>query len=418
MFRSTRRGAIIATLATVQFVNILDFMIVMPLGPDLAGALGIPLPMLGVIGGSYTAAAAIAGLAGAFFMDRFDRRTALLVATAGLATGTLVCATATGLHTLVAARILAGMFGGPATSLTIAIVADIVPEKERGRAMGVLMSAFSVASVIGVPAGLELARIGGWRLPFISVGLLGLAAWILAFMTLPTLRDHLGGAEDRGASREIVAILSRRIVLTSLAMTTTAMMGGFILIPHLATFFMENQGLPRERLGLLYLIGGAFSFFSMRMAGSAIDRVGAARVGSLASVVLLAVIYSGFYTGSVHAPLLVTFVAFMLSTSTRNVAYNTLTSRVPLPFERARYMSIRSSVQHLAAAAGAFLSSRMLIEAPDGSLVGMPSVALVSMGLAALLPMFFLLVERSLSLRGRSAPPAPEATDISCEVGT
>jgi len=41
-----------------------------------------------------------------------------------------------------------------------------------------VMGAFSIASILGVPAGLELARRGGWRLPFIAVGVLGAAASI------------------------------------------------------------------------------------------------------------------------------------------------------------------------------------------------------------------------------------------------
>ena len=49
--------AIVALVAAVQFVNILDFLMVMPMGPDFAVALGIPSSKLGYIGGSYTAAA-------------------------------------------------------------------------------------------------------------------------------------------------------------------------------------------------------------------------------------------------------------------------------------------------------------------------------------------------------------------------
>ena len=68
---------ILFIIAAVQFVNILDFMMVMPLGPDFARALGIPLSQLGLVGGSYTAAAAVAGVLGALVLDRFDRRKAL-----------------------------------------------------------------------------------------------------------------------------------------------------------------------------------------------------------------------------------------------------------------------------------------------------------------------------------------------------
>jgi len=104
-----------------------------------------------------------------------------------------MCATAAGgfawdLHSMVAARILAGMFGGPATSLALAIVSDVVPPERRGRAMGLVMSAFSLASVLGVPAGLELARMGGWAAPFFGVAALGAVLTALAIRLLPPLR--------------------------------------------------------------------------------------------------------------------------------------------------------------------------------------------------------------------------------------
>src|SRR5262245_52350951 len=102
--------AIVFLVSAVQFVNILDFMMVMPLGPDFAAALGISPAHLGLVAGCYTAAAAVAGLAGARFLDRFDRRRALAVAMLGLVAGTAAGAAARGLGSLIAARAVAGAF--------------------------------------------------------------------------------------------------------------------------------------------------------------------------------------------------------------------------------------------------------------------------------------------------------------------
>ena len=117
-----RELAIVLLVAAVQFVNILDFVMVMPMGPDFASALHIPASRLGLIGGSYTAAAAVAGLAGSLFLDRFDRRPALGLAMLGLVIGTALGGLATDLATLMIARMVAGAFGGPATSLSFSIV--------------------------------------------------------------------------------------------------------------------------------------------------------------------------------------------------------------------------------------------------------------------------------------------------------
>jgi predicted MFS family arabinose efflux permease len=115
MRRPVSERAIVLLIAAVQFVNILDFVMVMPLGPDFARALAIPVSQLGVIGGSYTAAAAVSGIAVSFFLERFDRRRALAGAMLGLVAATAAGGLTVGLRSLVLARIAAGVFGGPAT---------------------------------------------------------------------------------------------------------------------------------------------------------------------------------------------------------------------------------------------------------------------------------------------------------------
>jgi hypothetical protein len=97
------------------------------------------------------------------------------------------------------------------------------------------------------------------------------------------------------------------------------------------------------------------------------------------------------------------FMLFMFSLGLRNVAYNTLTSKVPKPLERARFMSMQSAVQHLASAGGAFLSSRMLTELPDHTLAGMGHVAAVTIVLSLVLQLIVWAVERSVRVRARAA---------------
>src|SRR5207302_1642582 len=101
------------------------------------------------------------------------------------------------------------------------------------------------------------------------------------------------------------------------------------------------------------------------------------------------------------------FIGFMLGNSFRNVTYNTLTTRVPAPHERARFMSLQSAIQHLSAAAGAFLSSRMLGETPDGKLIGMPAVALASIAMSLALPWFFWRVDSGLRFRATAPTAVP-----------
>jgi hypothetical protein len=100
------------------------------------------------------------------------------------------------------------------------------------------------------------------------------------------------------------------------------------------------------------------------------------------------------------------FTAFMTSMALRNVSLNALCSRVPHAHERARFMSIQSAVQHIAAALGALLSSALLHEEADHRLAGMDRVAVVAIALGLLLPVALGMIERRLARRSAPAVPA------------
>jgi predicted MFS family arabinose efflux permease len=376
-------------LGAIQFVNVLDFMMIMPLGPDLSGDLGIPTSLLGLLGGSYTAAAAVSGVVASLFLDRFDRKKALLVALAGLVVGTAAGGFATGLYSLLAARVVAGAFGGPATSLSLSIIADVIPVERRGRAMGAVMGAFSVASVLGVPAGLELSRLGGWPTPFFAVALAGALVTALALALMPPLTGHLG-ARQQGRMGEL---LGRREVWYSLGGSFVAMMGNFAIIPNLSAYWQFNLRYPRERLGLLYLVGGIVTFGTMRLSGLLVDRIGPSRVALAGTALFVLTLVVGFIYPVEWVPVMVIFVTFMAFGTFRIIPMQALSSRVPRPHERARFMSAQSAVQHSASAAGSMLASLMLTEQAGGKLAGMNHVAWLTAALAVLLPFLLYLTE-------------------------
>lgn len=401
--------AVVFLIGAVQFINILDFVMVMPLGPDFATALGIPTAHIGYIGGSYTAAASVSGLVSALFLDRFDRRKALACAMFGLVVGTLAGGFATGLYTLMAARILAGIFGGPATSLSLSIIADVIPPERRGKAMGAVMGAFSVASVIGVPAGLELARQGSWRMPFFAVAALGLVITTASIFFLPPLRIHLENKRNE-PEPSFGSFFKNPTTLLALWMSATLMMSNFVLIPNISAYVQFNLGYPRERLGLLYLVGGTVSFFMLRLVGRLVDRFGSLRVGAVGTAFNIITVYLGFFAYRPSIPVLAIFISFFIANSTRNVPNSALASKVPSPLERARFMSIQSAVQHMASAVGAFISSQMLAERDDHVLVGIDRVAMTSMCLSLLFPVLLGLVEARVKARGAAAAPRAAAS--------
>jgi predicted MFS family arabinose efflux permease len=207
--------------------------------------------------------------------------------------------------------------------------------------MGKVMGAFSAASVLGVPAGLELARLGGWRAPFFSVAGLGLLVAGAALFLMPPMTGHLRRAGATVAPAR--SLLRRPAALFSLAATSSAMMSGFLIIPNIAAHLQFDLGYPRAHLGLLYMAGGSVSFLVLRVGGRWVDRAGSARVAAVGTALFLAVLWVGFAFPRPWVPVLPLFVGFMTSNALRNVSTTALSTRVPGPSERARFLSTQSA---------------------------------------------------------------------------
>lgn len=373
--------------AIIQFVNIIDFMMVMPLGPDISRALPITNAHIGIICGAYTLAVALSGLVCAAFLDRFDRRTVAIATVTGLSLATLSAAFAWDLPSLIAARILAGCFGGPAAAISLSMVSDAVPPQRRGRAMAIVMGTFSVSAVAAVPFGLELARLGSWQSPFYAISALGFAVVLLIFCITPEMKGHL--TRKDAAPVLLLPFLKNRENLMALGMMATAMCSSFLIIPNISAFFQFNHGYPREWIGFLYMTGGVFSLFMIQLGGRLSDRIGPLTTTAGGTVILILFIYDGF----VHtplSPLMLIFVMFMGNVCIRNVSATAEASKLPQPHERAAFMSLLSSVQHCANGIGALLSSAMLTTLENGSLVGMEKVAWLSIVLALFQPLLLI----------------------------
>src|SRR4051812_47901515 len=153
---------VIALLAFVQFTVVLDFMILSPLGALLMPKLKIDPSQFGTVVSAYAFSAGLSGILAAGFADKFDRKRMLLFFYAGFVVATALCGVAPDYRFLLFARIVTGLFGGVMGSIGMAIVADLFPFEARGRVMGLMMTAFSGAQVLGLPLGLYLSNLWGW----------------------------------------------------------------------------------------------------------------------------------------------------------------------------------------------------------------------------------------------------------------
>src|SRR2546430_2677746 len=197
--RPLSERSLLLLLAMVQFTHIMDFMIMMPLGPQLMRELHLGPGHFSALVAAYTISSGVVGLLAAPFIDRFDRRQLLLFAYAGFGAGTLACALSQNPDTLFTARALSGAFGGLSTSMVMSIVGDVVPAGRRAAGVGIVMTAFSAAAAVGVPFGLQLAQHFHWEAPFFMLAGIAGVVWAMGFPRLPVPLGRLAnGPPDPG----------------------------------------------------------------------------------------------------------------------------------------------------------------------------------------------------------------------------
>jgi len=391
-----REIVLLLVLASVQFTSIVDFMVVMPLGPQLMRKLEISPAQFGWIVSSYTIAAGLAGLLASSIMDRFGRKSAFLSLYTGFLIGTLFCGLSTGYSLLVAARVLTGAFGGILGGMAMAIIGDVFPEERRGRATGVLMSAFALASVVGVPAGLWLGNAYDWHVPFLILAGLGLPVLFVALRALPPLRDHLHQASHSHPMLQIIATFSHANHLRAFALTVAVMLGSFSVIPYISVSLVSNVGVD-EKSGLpwVFVTGGILTLVGAPLIGRLADRFGKLPVFRVVAVISMGLILVVTNLPRVHLALAVGLVGtFMLSNAGRMVAALAMITGSVERRLRGGFMSANSAVQQLASGVGAFLGGKMLSNSAEGALLHFNRVGLLALVATAL----------SLWLAGRVRP--------------
>lgn len=282
-----RERWLLLTIAGIQFTHILDFMIMMPLGPQFTQLFGISDAQFGLLVSAYTLAAGASGLAAATYVDRFDRKRLLLALYVLFALATLACGLAPGYGFLMAARVAAGLFGGVLSALAQTIVADVVPFERRGRAMGIVMSSFSVSTVAGVPVSLLMANHWGWHAPFIAIALLSGLLAAGAALTLPRLDHHLRGEQPSSVWRGIAQVLADANHQRAFGFSALLMFTGFTMLPYITLYMQGNVGLSADQIPYLYLAGGLATLFTARLIGRLSDRLGKQRTFTVLALAVI-----------------------------------------------------------------------------------------------------------------------------------
>ena len=344
-------SVLLAVLTLIQFCHTLDFVILMPLGPQLIRTFGISPTKFGLLVSAYSSAAAVSGLLVAVFIDRLERKTAILSLFGVFTVATLFCALAGGYESLFVARILAGASGGVLQALIFAVVADVIPEHRRGRATGMILSAFSIASIIGIPIGLFLASRFDWQAPFFMLVGVCAVGGFLGHLVLPRIRRVRVQDESRGGVAELRRLFAvfgvarhRWALLLNLSLT----FGMFCFLPYLNPHFVTNVGLPEKEISTVYLIGGLFTVVGARLTGWLADRYGKLEVFQVAAMLAIAPIL--IVSHLAETPLWIVLACstlFMVLMNARFIPATAMMTSAARAEMRGAFLSVNSSLQHL-----------------------------------------------------------------------
>ena len=371
-------------LASINFTHILDFMIMMPLGNGLMRDLGINPEEFSWLVSSYVFSAGFASITASFFIDRFDRKRALIFAYIGFMLGTLACVFANSYGTLLSARIVAGLFGGLIGAQAQSIVADYFAYERRAAAMGILMAGFSVASVAGVPIALKLSTIYDWHAPFIMVVAMGAIVVPLLLIYIPTMTGHLNKLNDKPspffAFRNVIENRNQR---KAMLLTFAVQASHFSIVPFIAPSLECNVGLDKDEVSLTYFLGGLFTFFLSPLVGKIADKKGKHLVFTVFASLSALVLYI-FTNLSSSLPLYVVYTIttlFFISSTGRFVPMQALISSVVTPQQRGGFMNLNAFVSQVASGIGAMLAGYIVVKQENGTLLNYNYVGFFAIGL-------------------------------------
>ena len=384
-----RERWLLLTLASIQFTSVLDFMIMMPLGPQLTELFGISASEFGFLVSAYTFSAGLSGLLAATYIDRFGRKRMMLTLYPLFGVAALACSFAPTYAWLMLARVASGFFGGVLMALSQTIVAEVIPFERRGRAMGVVMTSFSVATVAGVPLSLFLASHFNWHAPFLAIALMVSVCALGAAKTLPSLKGHLAAHPIGDSAPSMLANLRLVLVdpnhLRAYAMSSSMVFAGFVVIPYITLYLQGNAGFKPEQIPYVYLTGGICTLISARFIGHWSDRAGKAyafrRLALLMPLPLLAMTLSADLP--MVGVLLVSSILFVVM-SGRMIPGMALIGASADPRRRGSFMTLNSAVQSLAMGLAALVGGQILGRDGNGHLTHYWMAALLGGGASLL----------------------------------
>ena len=389
---------VVGMLAFLQFAVILDFMLMSPLGALIMPALAISPKQFGLVVSAYAFSAGTSGVLTAGFADRFDRKRLLLFFYTGFILGTLWCGLAGTFESLLAARIVTGLFGGVIGSIVLAISTDLFPLQMRGRVMGFIQTAFAASQVLGIPVGLYLSSRWNWHVPFLAMAVLGVVGGLVVSWRMQPVADHLKVPQEHSPWMHLLHTLAEPRYLLAFATTTLLTTGGFMLMPFSSAFAVNNIGIALHDLPTVYLATGLCTIFVGPLVGKAADRFGKFNMFVVGTALSIAMVLVYTHLGPVSLPVLIVVnVVLFIGIFSRMIPFQALVSSVPSVTQRGSFNAISASIQQLSGGLASVVAGHIVTLAADGRLQHFERVGYVVVGTSLVALTLLWRLHRSLA---------------------
>jgi predicted MFS family arabinose efflux permease len=346
---------VIANLFLLLFLGVADNQMIAALFPVLRGSLKVSVAVVGLIVVVYAVMAAVASFVSGALSDHYGRRKFLLG-------GAVVFALASGLSSqsrtfgeLFLARALTGLAAGTISTCSIAFAGDWFPYHIRGKAVGLISSAYFAAPIIGVPLAGQIADHFGWRRVFLFFGALAL---VVAGVSVTLPREKLDPQPSARKVRSTVHafrnFLSRSDIVAALCVAFLVSAGLVGFITYIGQWLSDHFRIPTGGITLVFMAGGLASLLGAPLGGIFADRWGKRSV-SIASNVLLALavglvpfLHWGFW-------LFVVFGATGLGAAFRQGPITALMTEMVPAHQRGFFIALRNIASQLGIGSVVFL---------------------------------------------------------------
>ncbi|MEU8583054.1 Cmx/CmrA family chloramphenicol efflux MFS transporter [Streptomyces abikoensis] len=239
--------------------------------PDIASDLGVTVGAAGVL----TPAFAIGMVLGAPLMAALARhwpaRSSLLGSVLVFSAAHAVGAVTSSFPVLCATRMVAALANAGFLAVALTTATTLVPADKKGRALAVLLSGTTVATIAGVPGGSVLGASLGWRATFWAVAALCLPAAVGILTGIPARRTPKNPADGLPLRAEFAQLKSPRLLLVMLlgALVNAATFASFTFLAPVVT---DTAGLGELWVSVVLVLFGAGSFVGVTVAGRLSDR--------------------------------------------------------------------------------------------------------------------------------------------------